>query len=115
MQLDDESTRSVLDTGRALVPCSCLIPARATPVEQRRGAIWRDTGNIVPVFDIMNAGPRNRFVILTSSDAEEDRLKCQLLSVDSYITKPVNLEKFLTVVKQLRLHWLADVILPNLE
>ena len=52
-------------------------------------------------------------VILTSSDAEEDRSRCHLLQVDDYITKPVNLEKFLTVVKKLRNHWRSDVIIPT--
>lgn len=41
-------------------------------------------------------------VILTSSEAEEDRLRCEKLNVDSYITKPVNLDKFLAVVKTLK-------------
>lgn len=52
-------------------------------------------------------------VILTASDAEEDSLRCQLLHVDSYMTKPVNMEKFLTVVRQLKRFWLNDVILPG--
>ena len=52
-------------------------------------------------------------VILTSSDADEDRSRCQLLHVDDYITKPVNLEKFLGVVKKLRYHWRSDVIIPT--
>ena len=29
-------------------------------------------------------------VIMTASEAEEDKLKCEILHVDSYITKPVN-------------------------
>ena len=33
-------------------------------------------------------------VVLTSSQDEEDKLKCELFDVDSYITKPVNLNKF---------------------
>ncbi|HJN07815.1 MAG: response regulator [Pirellulaceae bacterium] len=41
-------------------------------------------------------------VVLTASDAGEDRVKCQLMDVDSFIHKPVNLEKFLSVVKQLK-------------
>jgi len=54
-------------------------------------------------------------VVLTASDADEDRVKCQLMDVDSFIGKPVNLEKFLTVVKQLKRFWLDDVILPNVD
>ena len=51
-------------------------------------------------------------VILTSSEAEEDRLRCEMLNVDSYIIKPVDTDKFLQVVKDLRRYWLKDVILP---
>ena len=54
-------------------------------------------------------------VVLTASDAGEDRVKCQLMDVDSFIHKPVNLEKFLTVVKQLKRFWLDDVILPTVD
>lgn len=54
-------------------------------------------------------------VVLTGSLHEEDRLKCESMQVDAYITKPVNLDKFLAVVKQLKRFWLEDVILPALE
>ncbi len=54
-------------------------------------------------------------VVLTASDAGEDRDRCQLMDVDSYIPKPVNLDKFLSVVKQLKRFWLDDVILPTVE
>lgn len=53
-------------------------------------------------------------VVLTGSNAEEDRQSCRAHHVDSYITKPVNMEKFIAVVRQLRRHLLADVILPAL-
>jgi len=51
-------------------------------------------------------------VVLTASDAPEDKNACEVLEVDSYITKPVNLQKFLGVVKQLKRFWLDDVIVP---
>jgi CheY-like chemotaxis protein len=54
-------------------------------------------------------------VVLTASDAGEDRVKCQLMDVDSFIHKPVNLKKFLSVVKQLKRFWLDDVILPTVD
>ncbi len=55
-------------------------------------------------------------VVLTVSRDEQDMLQSQLLHVDSYITKPVDLEKFLAVVKQLRKkYWLAGVSLPVAE
>lgn len=52
-------------------------------------------------------------VILTASAAEEDRLQCAALKVDGYILKPVNLEKFLALVRTLKRFWLDDVILPT--
>ena len=51
-------------------------------------------------------------VALTGSDDEQDRVRCQRLGVEAYLTKPVNLEEFLGLVKQLKNYWLADVILP---
>jgi CheY-like chemotaxis protein len=54
-------------------------------------------------------------VVLTASQTEEDRLKCELHHVAGYITKPVNLEKFLELVKKLKRYWLEDVILPSVE
>ena len=54
-------------------------------------------------------------VILTSSQHDEDMLRSQGLNVESYMTKPVNLEKFVALVKQLRAYWQADVILPTTE
>ena len=54
-------------------------------------------------------------VVMTASDDEEDRVKCQMLNVDAFISKPVNVEKFLDVVKQLKRFWLNDVILPAID
>jgi CheY-like chemotaxis protein len=53
-------------------------------------------------------------VIMTSSQDEEDRLRCQMLQVEAYIVKPVDLNKFLSLVKQLKRFWHEDVILPTL-
>lgn len=54
-------------------------------------------------------------VVLTASDDQEDKLRSELLGVDAYITKPVELDKFLSVVKQLKNYWHADLILPGAE
>ena len=51
-------------------------------------------------------------VVLTSSEAHEDILRIEKLFVDSYMVKPVDMVKFLAVVRQLKSFWLADVILP---
>ena len=52
-------------------------------------------------------------VILTGSTAQEDRLQSEELQVESYLTKPVNIEKFLAVVAKLSRFWRADMILPT--
>jgi CheY-like chemotaxis protein len=54
-------------------------------------------------------------VILTASEAEEDKLQCDSLKVDGYILKPVNFAKFLDLVRELKSFWLNDVILPSVD
>jgi CheY-like chemotaxis protein len=51
-------------------------------------------------------------VVLTSSDAEEDILKSYNLHANCYITKPVEFDKFLKVVRSIREFWFAVVTLP---
>ena len=53
-------------------------------------------------------------VVLTSSTAEEDVETSRRLEVEGHMTKPVDLEKFLTLVRQLERFWHADMILPTL-
>lgn len=53
-------------------------------------------------------------VIMTGSDDEEDRVHSEMLGVDAFITKPVDFEKFLTVIRQLKRYLHADLILPAL-
>jgi two-component system, chemotaxis family, response regulator Rcp1 len=51
-------------------------------------------------------------VVLTTSKAEEDILKTYDLHANCYITKPVDLEQFVTVVRYIEDFWLAIVRLP---
>lgn len=53
-------------------------------------------------------------VIMTGSDDEHDRAQSEMLGVDGFISKPVDLEKFLSVVRQLKRYLHADLILPAL-
>lgn len=53
-------------------------------------------------------------IILTSSQAEEDICKSYELYANCYITKPVNMEKFIDVIKTIDLFWLSVVTLPTL-
>jgi len=52
-------------------------------------------------------------VILTSSKAEEDIVKSYNLYANCYVTKPVDLEQFVKVVKSVEDSWLTIVKLPQ--
>ena len=52
-------------------------------------------------------------VVLTASTDQEDRLVSEQLQVEAYLTKPVNLDKFLELVAKLSRFWHADMILPG--
>jgi chemotaxis family two-component system response regulator Rcp1 len=51
-------------------------------------------------------------VILTTSEAEEDVLRSYELHANCYITKPVDLDKFIVVVQSIDRFWLTVVTLP---
>ena len=52
-------------------------------------------------------------VVLKTSKAEEDILKTYNLHANCYVTKPVDLDQFVKVVRSLEDFWLAIVKLPN--
>lgn len=52
-------------------------------------------------------------VIMTGSQDYEDELRSQRLNVEGYVTKPIDMPKFLSIVKELKDYWMSDVILPN--
>ena len=52
-------------------------------------------------------------VVLTASTDQEDRLASERLQVESYLTKPVNVDKFRELVAKLSRFWHADMILPT--
>ena len=54
-------------------------------------------------------------VVLTAALDEAFRIQCEFLGVDGYIAKPVELRKFLQIVRDLRNHWRSDLVLPALE
>ncbi len=53
-------------------------------------------------------------VILTTSKAEEDILKSYDLHANCYVTKPVDFEQFIRVIKSIQEFWLTVVKLPEL-
>ena len=52
-------------------------------------------------------------VILTTSQAEQDVLRTYRLSANAYVTKPVDLERFLQVVRSIEEFWLEIVKLSR--
>jgi CheY-like chemotaxis protein len=52
-------------------------------------------------------------VVLTTSRAEQDVLHSYQLQANCYITKPVDLEQFITVVRSIEDFWLTIVTLPQ--
>lgn len=54
-------------------------------------------------------------VVLTSSEDPEDKAQCSQHEVDGFLEKPVHINEFIDLVRQLRRHWKQDVLLPNLD
>lgn len=54
-------------------------------------------------------------VVLTASIDPADRADVEHFDVAAYLTKPVDLEKFLWLVKELKQYWLSEVILPHID
>jgi DNA-binding NarL/FixJ family response regulator len=54
-------------------------------------------------------------VVLTTSKAEQDILKMYELHANCYITKPVDLDQFMNVVRSIEEFWLTVVKLPTAQ
>lgn len=52
-------------------------------------------------------------VVLTTSDNEEDVIKSYSLHANAYVTKPVDFDRFLAVVRQIDEFFVCVVRLPN--
>jgi chemotaxis family two-component system response regulator Rcp1 len=51
-------------------------------------------------------------VVMTASTQHEDRVRSEALNVAGYMVKPVDMDKFIALVRQLMDYWDSDVILP---
>ena len=68
------------------------------------------------VLAVVRDDPRLRdlpVVVMTSSTDEQDVKITSELTVQAYMTKPVNLEQFLDVVEKLKDYWKADMLVPR--
>jgi CheY-like chemotaxis protein len=54
-------------------------------------------------------------VVLTTSEAEQDILRVYNLHANCYVTKPLDLDQFMSVVKSIENFWLTVVKLPHDE
>lgn len=54
-------------------------------------------------------------VVLTASIDPADRADVEHFDVAAFLTKPVDLDKFLWLVKELKQYWLSEVILPHVD
>jgi len=52
-------------------------------------------------------------VVLTTSEGEEDVLRAYSLNANCYITKPVDLDQFIRVVRSIESFWFTVVRLPT--
>lgn len=52
-------------------------------------------------------------VVLTTSEAEQDIVQSYQLHANCYITKPVDLDKFLKIIDSMQEFWLSIVRLPS--
>lgn len=52
-------------------------------------------------------------IILTTSDAESDIQKSYKLHANCFITKPVDLDQFIYIIRQIETYWFSVVKLPG--
>jgi chemotaxis family two-component system response regulator Rcp1 len=70
----------------------------------------REVLSVIKSDDLLKHIP---VVVLTTSKAEEDVLRSYELHANCYVTKPVDLDKFILVVKSIDRFWLTVVTLPT--
>ena len=71
-----------------------------------------DGRQVLSVLKSDTALKRIPVVILTTSQAEQDILQSYILHANCYVTKPVDLDQFLSVVKSIEDFWVSVVKLP---
>lgn len=74
--------------------------------------------NGLEVLEVMKADPWLRpfpVIMLTTSDREEDIVRAYSGGACSYIRKPINLERFIDVIKQFELYWTLVSRTPHVK
>jgi two-component system, chemotaxis family, response regulator Rcp1 len=52
-------------------------------------------------------------VVLTTSHAEDDVLRCYDLRTDCYVIKPIDFDRYVDVIKSIAAFWQSTVWLPS--
>jgi CheY-like chemotaxis protein len=72
--------------------------------------------NGLEVLDVIKEDPhlkRIPVVVLTTSQAEQDIVRSYNLHANAYVSKPVDLEQFIGIIRALEGFWLEIVTLPD--
>ena len=72
----------------------------------------KDGREVLAQIKIEESLKRIPVVVLTTSQDEQDVLKSYNLHANCYITKPVDLDQFIKVVRSIEDFWLGIVVLP---
>ena len=72
----------------------------------------KDGREVLEELKTDNGLKRIPVVVLTSSQAEEDILRSYNLHANCYVTKPLDVDKFILVVKSIEHFWLSIAELP---
>jgi two-component system, chemotaxis family, response regulator Rcp1 len=54
-------------------------------------------------------------VVMTASESSDDMERCRYLGIEHYMTKPVELDKFLLLIRELKSYWKNDLVLPFMD
>lgn len=54
-------------------------------------------------------------ILLTTSDSEQDITKAYSLYANCFITKPVDLDQFIFIIRQIEIFWFQVIKLPNIN
>ena len=52
-------------------------------------------------------------MVLTTSRAEDDVLRCYDLHANCYVIKPIDFDRYVDVIKSIEAFWLSTVWLPG--
>lgn len=95
-----------------LLDCSALYGLREVScityqTAETQDTLWQDTGNTVPVYDLLNCGPRNRFTIITEFGPVIIH-NCE--NIDQAISRDVMVHHLTTVAEQPILHVHDEIV-----